>query len=79
MHFNGIRSYILEDEFKIVILNNKINIANYYEMGHFDSNKIIVRYTNDKCLIINGSDMCVSKLKKNEVLVEGTFYNIEFR
>ena len=79
MHFNGIRSYILEDEFKIVILNNKINIANYYEMGHFDSNKIIVRYTNDKCLIITGSDMCVSKLKKNEVLVEGTFYNIEFR
>ncbi len=82
MHFNGIKSYILDNEFKIVILNNKINIANYLKMGHFDNNKVIIRYIKkdkEKSLIINGKDLIVSKLKIKEVLIEGIFYNIEFR
>ena len=82
MHFNGIKSYILDNEFKIVILNNKINIVNYQKMGHFDNNKVIVKYIKkdkEKSLVINGKDLIVSKLKIKEVLIEGIFYNIEFR
>ena len=40
---NGIRSYILEDDLKITIVNNKINIVNYTDIGHFDNNKIVVK------------------------------------
>ena len=82
MQFNGIKSYILDNEFKIIILNNKINITNYLEMGHFDNNKVIVRYLNqnkEKTLVVNGTNLIVSRLKIKEVLVEGNINNIEFR
>lgn len=82
MRFSNIRSYILEDEFRITILIDKINIVNYLEMGHFDNNKVMIRYLkNDKShnLIVKGRNLVVSKLKMKEVLIEGIIDNIEFR
>lgn len=82
MQFNGLYSYILDNDFKIVILVNKINIVNFYELGHFDNNKVIVRYKIDNnihALIIKGKNLVVSKLKIKEVLIEGVIDNIEFR
>ena len=75
---DGIRSYIAEDDIKITIINNKINITNYIDIGHFDSNKIIVKL-NDKDLIIKGNDLVISKLLDGEILITGEFNNIEFR
>lgn len=75
---NGIRSYILDDDLKITIINNKINIVNYKDIGHFDSNKIIVKVNNGK-VIIKGNDLVVSKLMNSEILITGNFNNIEFR
>ena len=75
---NGIRSYILDDDLRITILNNKINIVNYNDIGHFDSNKIIVKVNNGE-VIIKGSDLVVSKLMNSEILITGHFNNIEFR
>lgn len=82
MQFNGLYSYILDNDFKIVILINKINIVNFYELGHFDNNKVIIRYKIDNnihTLIIKGKNLVVSKLKIKEVLIEGVIDNIEFR
>ena len=39
---NNIRSYILDEEFKITYLNNRINIVNYDSIGHFDNNKVLI-------------------------------------
>ena len=75
---NGIRSYILENELKITIINNKINIINYKDIGHFDSNAIIVK-TDSKDIHIKGSDLVVSKLMNDEILITGNFNTIEFR
>ena len=75
---NGIRSYIMENDTKITIVNNKINITNYIDIGHFDSNKIIVKL-NNKNIIVRGNDLVVSKLLDSEILITGEFYNIEFR
>lgn len=75
---NGIRSYILDDDLKITIINNKINIVNYKDIGHFDSNKIIVKANNCE-VIIKGNDLVVSKLMNSEILITGNFNNIEFR
>lgn len=75
---NGIRSYIFENDTKILILNNKINITNYTDIGHFDSEKIIVKL-KDKNIIIKGSNLVVSKLVNDEILITGNFNNIEFR
>ena len=75
---NGIRSYIMENDTKITIVNNKINITNYIDIGHFDSNKIIVKL-KDKNITIKGTDLVVSKLLDSEILITGDFNTIEFR
>ena len=75
---NGIRSYVLESELKITILKNKINIVNYSDIGHFDSNKIVVKVLDGE-VIIKGNDLVVSKLMSDEILITGEFNNIEFR
>ena len=75
---NGIRSYIFDTELKITILKNKINILNYKDIGHFDSNKIVIK-TNSKDVIVKGNELVVSKLMNDEILITGEFNNIEFR
>ena len=74
----GIKSFIIEDNLKIVILENKIDIVNYLDIGSFDSTKIIVK-TDSKDVIIKGKNLVVSKLMSNEVLITGEFNTIEFR
>lgn len=74
----GIRSYILEDEFKITYVDNKVNVLNYDSIGHFDDNKVIINYEN-KTVIIKGKSLVVSKLMNDEILIEGNIINIEFR
>ena len=73
-----IKSYILDDEYKITILKNRVDIVNYTEIGHFDSNKIIVRNTEGST-IINGNKLVVSKLMNDEILITGDGKNIELR
>ncbi len=73
-----LRSYILEDEFKITILTKKIDIVNYSEIDHFDENKIIVRF-NKGIVIVKGEDLSIAKLLNDELLILGTIKTVEFQ
>ncbi len=75
---SGIKSYINEDDTKLTIVKNKIDIVNYNDIGHFDSEKIIVKLTNSE-VIIKGSELAISKLLKDEILITGKFKTLEFR
>ncbi|MEI3529753.1 MAG: YabP/YqfC family sporulation protein [Bacilli bacterium] len=72
------RSYILEEDFTFSVYPNKIDILNYDSIGHFDSNKVIIRYDKGT-LVITGENLVVSKLMHDEVLVLGNIKNIELR
>lgn len=71
-----IKQYISETEFKITIVKGKIDVVNYVSIGHFDSNKIIVRY-EDGNLVIKGDNLVVSRLLHDEVLITGNIKNVE--
>lgn len=73
-----LRSYILENEFKMTILENKIDIVNYISIEHFDLNKIIVKYEKGY-ITINGTNLVVTKLVTDEILITGVIKNIELR
>ena len=75
---NSIRSYILEDEFKITILNNKVNIVNYQSIGIIDTNKVVVKYDFGS-VSVRGDNLVLSKLMNNEILISGNIYSIDFR
>ncbi len=73
-----LKEYIYNNNFQINIVNNYINILNYIEIVSFSENKIIIKYSNGT-LVINGSEMIISKLLSDELLVKGNISNIEFR
>lgn len=75
---NGIRSYLLDDELKITILKNKIDILNYKDIGHFDNDKVIVKHSMGN-IIVKGENLVVSKLMSDEILITGEYSTIEFR
>ena len=75
---NNLRNYILENEFKISIVKNNVDILNYLEIDHFDDTKIIVRY-KDGILIIKGENLIISKLLDDELLINGKIKNVEFK
>lgn len=77
-YLDRFRNYLLENEFKMNILKNQIDIVNYTSIGHFDSNKIIVRLI-DSSIVIHGNNLVVSKLLNDEILITGEIKNIEFR
>lgn len=74
----NLRNYLLEDEFQIRILNGKVNVVNYDSIGHFDTNKVILKYELGTA-VITGDHLVVSKLLTDEILVTGNIKNIELR
>ena len=79
MHIiNSIRSYILDEEFKITILKERVNIVNYTSISNIDDNKVTIKYDNGN-VIIKGNDLAVSRLMNDEILISGKINTIEFR
>ena len=73
---NRFRSYLLEEEFVVNIQKDKVNVVNYINIDHFDTNKIIIRYDGG-LLIVNGDNLVVSKLLNDEILITGNIKNVE--
>ena len=73
-----LRNYILEDDFKMTYLTGKLDIVNYECIDHFDTDKIMIRYSSG-VVIIKGENLIISKLLTDEVLISGTIKNIELQ
>jgi len=73
-----ISGFINDNEYRLQYINNSINIINYKEIKEFGENKIIVS-SSYGLSIINGSNLVVSKMLDNEILITGTITNIEFK
>ncbi|HHT38823.1 MAG TPA: hypothetical protein GXZ95_05410 [Mollicutes bacterium] len=70
------KDYIYDRKMSIHIYENKVNIVNYNEISHFNSNKVVVVY-DDGNIIVEGKNLVVSKLLDNEILISGKIKRIE--
>ena len=73
-----IRSYILEEEFKVIIRQNKLNIVNYIELIDFNDYVVKIKYI-DGILLVKGNNLILKKILNDELLIEGNISTIEFR
>ena len=73
-----LREYVLENNFKITIIKDQIDILNYKEIDHFDDNKIIIRY-NEGTLVIKGEELIIAKLLDDEILINGKVKMVELK
>lgn len=70
------RTYLLEDEFSINILNGRVDIKNYNTIGQIDSNKMVIFY-DEGTVTINGKNLTLLKMLDDELLISGNIINIE--
>ena len=72
----NLKNIIYDKTFRITILEDKINIINYENILTFEDEKIIVK--KDKKLVkITGTNLSISKLYNNEVLIKGNIKKVE--
>ena len=72
---NKLDRYLYDKEYKIIIKENYVDIINYTEIVDFNLNNISVKY-NNKVIIIEGNNLTISKLVKDEVLILGEITSI---
>ena len=73
----NVRNYVHDNDYKITLKNNIIDIENYDEIGNISEKEIII-YVDKIKIIIKGNNLNVKKLLNSEVLIKGNYNNIIF-
>ena len=70
--------YLNENEYKLILDNNRLNIVNYEEIIDFSLSNIKVKL-KDKIVSIEGRNLVINKMVHNEILITGTISNISIK
>lgn len=73
--FNKLNNYINDSEYRVIIGNNYVNIVNYIKIIDFTSSVIRVENKYGKT-IVNGSNLVISKMLDDEILIVGNIKSI---
>lgn len=71
-----INNYLNDNEFRVTVFANKIDIINYTSILDFSSTEISVK-VNNKIVIVTGDDLVISKMYDDELLIKGKISNIK--
>ena len=74
--FRDLTNIIHDKTFRILILNNTMNINNYEDILIFEDNQILIK-SNNKLIKIKGNNLSITRLENKEVQIEGKIINIE--
>lgn len=70
--------YINDVDFQVIYINNEINIVNYEKINYMENEKVSLSHKNGT-VVIKGTNLRVKKLLDNEIVIVGSFENVEFR
>lgn len=71
-----IREFIDNEEFKLTLLKDRINVVNYSELLQINNKEMILKSTDSK-IFIHGNNLVLSKLLDDEILITGEINSIE--
>lgn len=69
--------YLVDKDYKVTISDRTIHIMNYIEVEDFSSTRVVVRYEGGRT-ILTGTDLVVSKMQDEELLITGKLKMIEY-
>lgn len=75
--FDKFDRYLVDNEYKVTIMEGGVHIINYVEIVDFSSNKVIIRY-RDGFMVLNGNDLVVSKMVNDELFITGKLKSVEY-
>lgn len=67
--------YLNDNDYKLILNNNKLNIVNYDEIIDFSLSNIKIKL-KDKIISIEGKNLVINKMVDNEILITGYISNI---
>lgn len=70
--------YLNENDYKLILDNNRLNIVNYEEIIDFSLSNIKVKL-KDKIVSIEGRNLVINKMVDNEILITGNISNISIK
>ena len=76
-HTSNLRNYIYQNEFKITIKKNMIDIENFTNIGKIENYEIVI-YNNKEKITIKGKNLSINKMLSSEVLILGNYNEIIF-
>ena len=68
--------YLIDKTYTITIKENEIYIINYIELEDFSDNKVVINHKKGKTIIL-GTNLIISKMLKDELLITGKIKNIQ--
>jgi len=75
--FDKIRNYINDNDWKINISKNKVNIVNYLDISLLQEDKISIKYQEGYITIV-GEKLSINKMFDSEILITGNIKGINF-
>ena len=73
----NLENYIRQNEFKIIIKENCINVQYYTKLWIITQKQIII-YSLNKKITIDGDNLTINKLLNDELLILGNYKKISF-
>lgn len=73
----ALSNYVNDKKFSIIYKNNKLDIINYSKILDFSDTKISINYLDDIYIII-GTNLVISKMMEEELLITGNIESISF-
>lgn len=73
---NGIVNYVRDNEFRMNILEKRIDVVNYHDLLSMSEERISLTSPIGR-IVIKGSNLSVKKLLNKEILIVGDFISIE--
>ena len=74
--FDKIRTYIKDNEFRLILFNDRVYITNYEEILTLNNKRISVN-SGTNLIVIKGEGLILNKLLDKEVLITGQIFTIE--
>lgn len=74
--FKDMGMYLLDNQFRVVVDKKSAHIMNYIEIVDFSDDKIVIRYSSGKCIIM-GKNLVLLKMQNDEVTVKGEIEEVK--
>ena len=72
-----LKNFIMDNEFRMTFFENRIHVINYQELISLSDDKIRIKTTN-LTITFTGTQLVLSKLLDQEIMIEGTLTKVEF-
>ncbi len=73
---NYLDRYLVDKDYKITVYHDYVHIINYLEIEDFSNTRVVVRHENGTTILL-GSNLVVSKMQDEELLITGKIKSIE--